>query len=169
MSLYYISVAGRGACDAVLAKVVEQLTQSGLRLAGTVQHNLENPATPHCDMDLQVLPDGPVYRISQSLGAGSRGCRLNPESLELSVAQVARRMAGAQLLVINKFGKHESEGRGFRPLIGEAIGDGLPVLLGVNALNLPGFLEFAEGMATELPPDPAAICDRLCQLLQITA
>lgn len=166
MSLFYISIPGRGACDALLAEVVAHFLSEGFQLAGTVQTNLDNPSTPHCDMDLKVLPDGPVFRISQSLGAGSRGCRLNPESLELSVAAVSQRLVGAQLLVINKFGKHESEGRGFRPLIGEAIASGLPVLLGVNTLNLPQFLEFADCLATELPADAMAIYTKLLNLMR---
>ena len=82
------------------------------------------------------------------------------------MAEVEPRMAGARLLVINKFGKHEAEGRGFRPLIGEALAMGLPVILGVNGLNLPLFLDFAEGMAEALPADAEAICARLGALAE---
>jgi hypothetical protein len=33
----------------------------------------------------------------------------------------------------------------------------MTVLVGVNGLNLPDLLAFCDGMATALPPDPAAI------------
>ncbi len=166
MFLGYVSVAGRGGCDALLADFVARLEAQGWPLAGTVQTNIDKVDSHHCYMDLRVLPDGPTFRISQDLGAGSKGCRLNPGALEQSVAEVEPRMAGARLLVINKFGKHEMEGRGFRPLIGEALAMGVPVLLGVNGLNLPLFLEFAGDMAEALPADAAAICARLGALAE---
>ena len=61
------------------------------------------------------------------------------------------------LLIINKFGKHEAEGRGFRPLIAEALARDIPVLLGVNALNLDAFEGFSCGLAEELSADATAI------------
>ena len=56
-----------------------------------------------------------ALRISQDRGKWARGCRLDAGSLELAVAQVASALdVGADLMIINKFGKHEAEGRGFR-------------------------------------------------------
>ena len=66
---------------------------------------------------------------------------------------------GPALLVVNKFGKQELDGRGFRPLIGEALSRGIAVLTAVNPGNLPGFLEFAGDYAEALPPDVDAIVD----------
>jgi hypothetical protein len=107
-----------------------------------------------------VLPDGPRLRISQDLGAAARGCRLDPGALETSVALSARRLAeGADVLIVNKFGKHEAEGRGFRDLIAEAVGRGLPVLVGLNGRNLPAFQAFAADLAVELPPRVEALLD----------
>ncbi len=157
MHIAYVCKPGRGAVDEVLAEAVAALTAQGLRLAGTVQSNTDRADRAHCDMDLRVLPDGPEFRISQDLGAEARGCRLNPSALEQAVVEAGARLAGAELLVINKFGKHEAEGRGFRDLIAEALSQGMPVLLGVNALNLPAFVEFAGDLATALPPDARAI------------
>jgi glycosyltransferase involved in cell wall biosynthesis len=105
-------------------------------------------------MDVQVLPDGPVLRISQDLGPSARGCRLDPTALETAVGLVAASLAGgADVLIINKFGKHEAEGRGFRAVIAEALALGIPVIVGVNGLNLASFEEFAGGLASRLPPD----------------
>jgi nucleoside-triphosphatase THEP1 len=65
--------------------------------------------------------------------------------------------SGADLLIVNKFGKHEAEGRGFRDVIAEAVAMEIPVLVGLNALNRPAFESFAEGLAVQLPSDPAAL------------
>ena len=73
---------GRGDVDLLLARLAERLAARGLRCAGTVQINSEaGPGRP-CDMDVRLLPHGPVLRISQSLGPGAHGCRLDPGALE---------------------------------------------------------------------------------------
>ncbi len=159
MDLAYVSLPGRGATDALLATAVARLHARGIVPAGTVQTNPPCAGREKCDMDIHVLPDGPVLRISQDLGAAARGCRLDSSALETAVAEAARRIDGADLLVINKFGKQEAEGRGFVPLIAAALERGLPVLVGVNALNLIAFEAFAGGLAHQLAADPDAIAD----------
>lgn len=124
----------------------------------TVQINTERADAGPCDMDVRVLPDGAILRISQDLGPQARGCRLDPAALETAVGLVAAGLSsGADLLIVNKFGKHEAEGRGFRDVIAEAVALGIPVLVGLNALNRPAFESFAEGLAIQLPPEPALL------------
>ena len=59
--------------------------------------------------------------------------------------------------MVNKFGKQEAGGKGLVPVIAEALDRGIPVLVGVNALNLPPFLDFAAGIAEPLAPETAAV------------
>jgi hypothetical protein len=153
----YLSLPGRGATDACLAAAVARLEAARLPLAGTVQANRPRAGRGACDMDVRVLPDGPVFRISQDLGAAARGCRLDAGALEAAAAAVEARLGGAALLVVNKFGKQEAAGRGLVLAIVAAAEAGMPVLAGVNGLNLPAFLGFAGGCAEPLPADPAAI------------
>ncbi len=160
MRLAYITAADKGLTDRVLAGAADLLARRGFRLTGVVQTNIERPQRFHCDMDLRILPNGPTIGITQNLGQNARGCRLDPGALESAVADVSARLSsGADLLILNKFGKHEAEGRGFRPVIAEALAMGLPVILGVNALNLDAFQTFTEGLAEELPADPVAVAD----------
>ena len=156
--LAFVVAEGRGQGDALLADVARALLAEGRRLAGVVQVNtIFDPARP-CHMDLDVLTGGGRVRISQNLGPLAKGCRLDPSGLESAVGLVQAALEAApSLLVINKFGKQELDGRGFRPLIGQALGMGVPVLTSVAPRNTPAFLEFAEGMAEALPPDEAAI------------
>ncbi|MFC0199570.1 DUF2478 domain-containing protein [Paracoccus rhizosphaerae] len=150
MHLGYISLPGRGANDRFLAEVATHLQDRGLRLAGTVQSNIERPGRKKCDMDIVVLPDGPVLRISEDRGDLARGCRLDAGVLEQAVVGVARAMPAADMLIVNKFGKQEAEGRGLAPVIAEALEQEIPVLLGVNGLNLAAFQKFAGGLETAL-------------------
>jgi len=148
--------------DQLLYSLAQDLMARGLRVCGTVQINTEREKTDHCDMDLRVLPDGPVIRISQDLGAGATGCKLDPGALEAAVGHVAAALeAGADVLIVNKFGQHEAEGRGFRSVIAEALAREIPVLVGLNGLNRDAFEAFTEGCADHLPADAAILSDWL--------
>lgn len=151
MRLAYVSLPGRGTNDRFLAGIATRLAAEGLRLAGTVQGNVIRPGRARCDMDILVLPDGPLLRISEDRGNMARGCRLDAGMLETAVAATRRALPGADLLIVNKFGKQEAGGRGLAPLVAEAMERGIAVMLGVNGLNLPAFLGFAGGLATALP------------------
>lgn len=157
MTLGYVSLPGRGANDRFLATVAARLQDEGLRLCGTVQSNLPRPDRARCDMDILVLPDGPVLRISEDRGDLARGCRLDAGALEQAVLGVAAALPRSQLMIVNKFGKQECEGRGLAPLIAEALERDIPVLVGVNRLNITAFQEFADGLETPLPADEARL------------
>jgi len=145
---------GRGDTDLLLERLAARLDVRGVRCVGTVQINTERADTRPCDMDVRVLPDGPVLRISQDRGPEARGCRLDADALETAVGLVAARlMAGADLLIINKFGKHEAEGRGFREVMATAVELNVPVLVGLNALNHDAFEAFSDGAARQVAPD----------------
>ncbi len=158
MNIAYTMAPGRGDTDLILLRLADRLAARGLRCCGTVQINTERPDAGPCDMDVKVLPAGPVLRISQDLGRDSHGCRLDPQALETAVGHVvASFSAGADVLIVNKFGKHEAEGRGFREVIAEALARDIPVLVGLNGMNLPAFEAFAGGLAVPLPPEEEAL------------
>lgn len=158
MQIAVVSAPERGCTDQMLACVAGELLACGVKVAGVVQTNIERAGRDHCDMDLRVLPSGPLIRISQNLGAASQGCRLDAGALEIAVMAVERSLAdGADLMIVNKFGKHEAEGRGFRDLIAAALAAGIPVLCGINPRNRSAFDEFAEGIAVATPSDTAQI------------
>ncbi|MEM9027615.1 MAG: DUF2478 domain-containing protein [Pseudomonadota bacterium] len=148
MLLAYTMMPGPGDMDRLLSKLAERLFSRGLRVCGCVQSNIERPDLSACDMFIRTLPAQNEYQISQYLGRGAKSCRLDANALEAAVGDVTREFVkGADLLLINKFGKHEAQGRGFRALIGQAVAEGTPTLVGLNELNRPAFLVFAEGLA----------------------
>lgn len=154
MRLGYVMSAERGAVDLALSALAPRLMAQGVRLGGVVQQNENCAANGRCDMDALVLPDGPIIRISQSLGREARGCKLDPSALEQVSGLVAGRLSGdLDLLIINKFGKHEADGRGLRPVIAEALALGVPVLCGVGTRNSEPFLEFAGELAEPVQID----------------
>lgn len=154
-----VSTVGRGATDQLLCAVVEQLQAEGIQVGGALrpQESLGEPS--HCNSDLLLLPDGPVARITQDLGAGSTACRMDAGALEEAAATATARLVsgGIDLVVLNKFGISEAEGRGFRGLIVEALSRKLPVLIGVSDAHRVAFESFAGGMATVLTDSETAV------------
>ncbi|WP_265501758.1 DUF2478 domain-containing protein [Paracoccus beibuensis] len=142
-----------GAADRLLADLARDLQARGLAVAGAVQVNHDLGPDVACDMDMIVLGDpGAPIRISQSLGPGAEGCRLDTSALEEAVARTAPHLADAQIVVIPKFGRQEAMGRGFRDLIGKAVAGGLPVILYVPRQQQAAFQDFAAGMDERLQP-----------------
>lgn len=169
MKLGYVMTTERGATDRLLTGIAALCGDRGYRLAGIVQTNTASAVSHLCDMDVKVLPDGPVHRISQSLGAQSRGCRLDPSALEAAVADVVQSLTPLpDLLIVNKFGKHEADGRGFRDIIGQCLAEDVPVLVGVNALNREAFINFTDGMAEEIAADEPAVLQWVEEALTAT-
>jgi hypothetical protein len=148
-----VNVPGCGRIDDCPAATVALLQAHGVRLAGTVRARLVADAAHRCDMDLQVLRSERMQRISQDLGRHARGCRPDGEVIESIAAEVEAGLAGADLLLINKFGKLKAQGCG----LVRALELGIPVPVGVNAMKLSDFLRFADGLALALAASPTAI------------
>ena len=160
--LGYIHNAPRGSTNAILAELADRLATDGRRVTGLVQCRAPATGDHPCDMDLKCLPDGPTFGIAQDLGTGSRGCRMDLGSLENAAQAVAAEVEkGADLLIINKFGAQEAQGRGFAPVIARALELGIPIVTVVNPLNLDAFLTFAGGLQVALPADAGAIIRQL--------
>ena len=85
----------------------------------------------------------------------------------MAVARVGASFGPAvDLLIVNKFGKQEACGAGFRTLIGEAITLGVPVLTCVNALNQEAFDQFSAGLQMRLDACETTLNDWYMSLRQ---
>ncbi|MDO8882504.1 DUF2478 domain-containing protein [Pseudotabrizicola sp.] len=157
--LAFVSAPDRGEGDLLLTRVARRLMIAGIAVGGVVQVNTEVDPDRPCQMDLRLLTDDSLFRISQSLGLNSTGCRLDSSGLEEVVGRVSAAVLASppQILILNKFGKQEAEGRGFRSVIGQAVVSGVPVLTSVSAKNLKAFELFTGGAATALGQDEDAV------------
>lgn len=161
MILASVTGRGRGDTDRLLAAVADQLARDGVRLVGALRPVSPEVGSGHCDSDLWLLPNGPTVRITQDLGAGSTACRMDAGAFEDAVGLAMGRFQadGADLVILNKFGLGEAEGRGFRALVAVALEQGVPVLTGVSETHRAAFETFAEGMEIYLVPEEDAILD----------
>lgn len=123
--------------DRILESIAQELAAEGLKLAGAVQHTAQQPSFPHCDMVLEDLGSGGIHPISVDRNMEVQGCRMEPEKIETLAGLAADAVErGADLLILNRFGKNEIAGRGYREVISEAVSLGVPVLVGVSTANV---------------------------------
>lgn len=156
-ALVYAAGTGRRT-DQILCNIAAALSDQGYRLAGTVQRAFERADRCACDMIVCDLATGHELKISQDRGAHARGCRLNPQSPEELVGSTETALAdGVDALIVNKFGKQEGLGAGFRDVIARAVTDGIPSLVAVNVTCIEAWRVFAADIADEMSPDEDSI------------
>jgi len=144
--------------DALLERVVRYLQVEGVKVSGYLQRESLDPNACCNISHLEDVSDGTWHRISQALGSGSRGCRLDPRALaDVSGLLLARLETDTEFLVLNRFGKGESEGQGFRTVIERAVDLDIPVLTAVRETYAPAWDAFTDGSATLLPADASSI------------
>ncbi len=150
--------------DRTLRCLVRSLEAEGLRLAGVVQKDIARAGRGHCEMVLESLSGGETIVISQDRGPQARGCHLVVGELLRAMQIVAEALENTvDLLILNKFGKTEVKGGGFRDLIVQAVEQGVPVLVGVPRRNLESWRSYAGSLACEIdldalePAQPATI------------
>ena len=149
--------------DPILEDMALRAKQASLKVAGFLQRR--DCAAPGCDGQLQIerIGTGDRQRILQPLGSGAGGgCRLNPAAIaDVSGSLLAEIEAAtgtrADLLILNRFGRSESEGRGFRTAIEAAYARGIPVLTAVRETYAEAWRDFAGDFGVLLPPDAANV------------
>ncbi len=161
MKIAYVTSQKRGETDRLLSEIAGQLQATGKSLVGIVKvTDYESSFENGCDSKVRVLPKGPEITITQNLGAGSDACRLDPSAITEAVSRVeAGSMENADLFILNKFGPEEAAGRGFCNVIGTALDQGVPVLVGVGGASAGAFEDFAGGLAVTLLDDAQTILD----------
>jgi nucleoside-triphosphatase THEP1 len=149
--------------DGLIERIVRHLQTMDVACAGFIQRERPRANRSRCDMLLENLTSGALVDITEDRGPDARGCRLDSSALSTTVARTRADLDGADVLVINRFGKSESEGGGFRSLIGDAIEHGVPVLIAVPWRNIEAWRQFSGGLSTDidaatLTGDGAALC-----------
>ena len=146
------------AVDQMLEYVARTLVSEGYRVAGFIQHSQEIAGRCCGAVEVEDIATGKRVQIMQPLGRQAKGCRLDPQAM---TAVTSRALAMLEecpdILILNRFGKGESEGEGLRAAFEAASLAGIPVLTSVKECYLEHWYGFAGGMATDLEPDQDAI------------
>jgi nucleoside-triphosphatase THEP1 len=138
--------------DAVLREFSADMNAHGIRAVGLVQ-------TGECadsSLSAVLLHSGEKLLLAQDFDSQASGCRLDIGRLQSAGARVAEALdAGADLLIINRFGKRERNGKGLGYLIERARDLGTPVVIAVSHHRLADWAIFAGDTATLACERPA--------------
>lgn len=144
----------------LLAEVVGALRDAGIEAGGVLEEVVAAEDARRAPLNVVDIRTGEAARITQECGRNSSGCRLDERGLAAITPRILEAIeARAALIVISKFGRAESEGKGLLSCIAEAIGAGLPVLTSVREPYLDTWRAFHGGMGVELPPERQAITE----------
>jgi nucleoside-triphosphatase THEP1 len=146
------------AADSLLSAFALSLRQAGFKLARAVQSNDPIANRSRCDITLEDLATGQRIKASNDRGPLAKGCRLDESALEDSVGLAASALGPeTDLVVINRFGKREAEGHGFRSMIETAVCLGVPVLVALNSAHLRDWTAFVGEEPVLLRPELEAV------------
>ena len=107
--------------DNIVDDVVLSLQQRGVRVVG-LRQRLSDNGSSRCGVELESISTGKLHRMTQSLGSGSISCNIDAEAIEQLALLLRNELNDdVDLVVINRFGKRESEGAGFCSVIERAI------------------------------------------------
>lgn len=146
--------------DSFLSELGYGLRDRGYDIAGLVQLNTFRRDREKCDMVLEELASGEIFQLSEDRGKLAGGCRLDSEAIASAAVILSRSIARrCDLLIINKFGKTEAEGRGLRDVIAGAIVEEIPVVVGVPRRNLHAWQQFSGGQGELSELDRASMTE----------
>jgi hypothetical protein len=137
--------------DEILHAFADDLRTLRYRVAGLVQ------LAGHCSdgqLAVTLLHTGERLPLLGDRVPGTTGCRLEVERLlDAGNKVIAGIDAGADIVIVNRFGKQERDGKGLRFVIEHAINADIPVLVAVSQSKFPEWIAFSEGMSVKLPCD----------------
>ncbi|WP_342731141.1 DUF2478 domain-containing protein [Bradyrhizobium sp. B117] len=140
--------------DAVLRDFAADLRARGHRVVGMVQ------AGQCADSSLSavLLHSGEKLLLAQAFDPAAQGCRLDLTRLQNTAERIADALThGADLVIINRFGKRERDGKGLAYLIERALNADIPVVIAVGKGHFADWIKFAGGMSVRLGCDRDAL------------
>ena len=133
--------------DEALIAFIERATADGARIAGLVQERADDDLCDRHDVRVRDLPSGETLPIMQDLGAEATGCSVDPSAIAEAARLLDRALAtNPDLLVVNRFGRLESEGGGMLAEIGRAFADGVATIVCVPERYRDAWNAFAAGL-----------------------
>ncbi|GKQ52046.1 DUF2478 domain-containing protein [Bradyrhizobium sp. Ce-3] len=145
--------------DAILRDFAVELKAQGTRVVGMVQ-------TGQCadsSLSAVLVHSGETLLLAQppapsATSSGATGCKLDLSRLQAAGARVADALAdGADLVIINRFGKRERDGKGLGFVIERALDADIPVVIAVSRSSFADWITFAGGMSVKLACDRHAL------------
>jgi Protein of unknown function (DUF2478) len=149
--------------DSLLIDFARHLGRSGFRPIGVIQLGHASEADT---LRAVLFPGDEVVSVAHDTGHDSFGCRIDSRWLTQVAAQIEDAIAaGADLVIINRFGKLEADGHGLIDLVRKAADADIPVLIAVPEHRFAAWIRHSGGMNVRLPCRRSAL-DRWWRLVR---
>jgi uncharacterized protein DUF2478 len=126
--------------DAVLRAFAADMNAQGFRIVGMVQAGQCTDSS----LSAVLVHSGEKLLLAQDFDPDASGCRLDIDRLHNAGARVADALnSGADLLIINRFGKRERDDKGLGYLIERARDLGMPIVIAVSSHRVADWTTFA--------------------------
>lgn len=146
--------------DRLLVDVCSELSKTSLRLGGLLQISTGGAGGCATTMHIRDLAGGETFNIWDERGPCAKGCRLDERGLAQASMIIDKAIADeVDLIIINRFGRAESLGRGFIDNFTRAVDAHIPVLTAVRAPYDEAWESYHGGLGIKLPLDLDAICN----------
>lgn len=146
--------------DDVLRWAIGTLQSHGITFGGIMHSDSPPGMAGRRMMRVENIATGELLQISQDRGPQAQGCCLDTAALSAASRPVRDAMAQhVDVLVINRFGEQEANGRGLRAEFADAAIAGFVVVTVMKPDFLDAWMDFAGEFGTVLRPDPAAVSD----------
>jgi nucleoside-triphosphatase THEP1 len=142
-----------------LARFVESLKKSNVRVGGILQEKIDLGDNGMGRVEAINIATGQRTSINKptSETSRSRDCSLDVSALTATTAILRTAIEDrVDLIVVEKFGDEEREGKGLTDEILQGIAAGIPLLIAVPESNLDVWTECSGGMGDVLPFDETA-------------
>jgi hypothetical protein len=138
--------------DRLFIDFTDDLCRSGLRPVGVIQSG-RSYRTEDPKLRVVMLPGGETAGlVADTEDCDAGGCRLDDHRLSELAERLTRAIDdGPDLVVINRFGRAEAEGRGLIKPIAQALDADIPVLIAVPERRFSDWIRFSYGMNVRLP------------------
>ena len=146
--------------DELLSRSCAQLRSIGVHIGGVLQQSSGDQGQCASSVHVTDLRSGRTFNIWEDRGACAVGCRLDERGLvDAEPTLMAALADGVDLLIINRFGRAESLGRGLLGCFSAAIEAGVAVLTAVRPPYDQAWYAFHGGCAHDLAPEMQEIID----------
>jgi hypothetical protein len=138
--------------DRILRDFASDLNRRGYRAVGLVQLGHDRPDTRQ--LSALLVHTGEKLSLFRDLRSWANGCRMDVNQLLQAAGQIADEIdQGADVVIVNRFGQQEREGKGLAYLIERALSVDIPVVIAVSSHRFADWIKFVDGMSVKLHCD----------------
>jgi hypothetical protein len=135
--------------DEILLEFAADLSAQSYHAIGLVQ--LGHYCVDAPNLSAKLVHTGEELQLFQNLATTSVGHRLDINRLLNAGAQVADEIDhGADIVIVNRFGRQECGGKGLSYLVERALNADIPVVIAVPNHRFADWIRFAQGMSVKL-------------------